>query len=81
MEQVRSTQILTLNPGCTFTPRVDHLNGVSWGAIRVGETGTAYLNVECFDVDTLLALADAAQEAARRLRASQIANENVQAVA
>lgn len=70
---------ITLSENATFTGFAAADN-VPVGLVRFGEGGT-YIAVASTDVEALLALADAAQEAARQLRLVQLRAEARRAVA
>lgn len=62
---------LILGEGATFTGKAHSDPYAPIGSVRFGE-GRTYIVVSSDSVDALLALADAAQEAARQLRLAQL---------
>lgn len=68
---------LVLGDDATFTP--DTYGGI--GVVTFNGTGGGMVGISTTSVDALLALADAAQEAARKLRGSQLRAEARRAVA
>lgn len=77
----RSPQLtIVLGPEATYQPvaRTSSSGQDAVGAVLIGEYGSV-VRIESTNSDALLNLADAFQEAARRLRAAQIATEQVPA--
>ena len=69
---------IVLREGATFRANAQppsDIGGQAIGSVRFGELGDVAIHVQTTDVAALLALADACQEAARRLRALQVAGD------